>query len=93
MIYNLKKKEIEKVIISSLLMSFGTVVLLNIINFIVYLIKSLPVESVRFSGGLFYNNDETASFSVLACLKMLFILLLLFGIYGVYKAKKRNTGK
>jgi cell division septal protein FtsQ len=90
MIYNLKKQEVEKVILSSLLKSFATVILLHIINFIVYLIKALPVESVRFTRGLFYINDEAVSFSVLSSLKMFVILYVLFCVYGIYKLRKEK---
>jgi lipoprotein signal peptidase len=93
MIYNLKKKEIERVILSSLLKSFGTIIILQIINFLVHLFKSLPIDSVRFSEGLFYINGETVSFSLLSSLKMFFILVVLLVVYGLYKAKKENNRK
>ncbi len=53
-IYYLKMKEIEQVIVVSLLKSFVAIVILHIINFLIHLFKSLPIDSVGFSAGGFF---------------------------------------
>lgn len=90
MIYNLKKKETQKMIISSFLKSFYVIIVLHIVNNVVFFIKSQPVESVAFSKGLFYINGESILFSLSSTFKMFLVLLVVFIFYGFYKIKKES---